>query len=309
MTVPKSLPARTLALALLLAAGSAWAATPINQQRPLNATGQVSIDNIKGRIVVRTWAQPQVKITGSLGKGVEKLLVEGDAQSLRIQVKYPKNGDGWFGGWLGGSNTSEPTTLEVTLPQQAAVEVNAVSADVDVQGVAGRRLSVDSVSGDVLVSASRPQEAVFNSVSGDLGLALDSNSVSTDSVSGDTRLEGRIGGKVSLESVSGNVSFSGGVVDRLSFSTVSGDGQLRLALSPTASVKADAVSGTLRLSLPAATSARLHAETFSGDLHAPVGQVEEEDHGPGKSLDARLGTGQADIKLDSFSGDITITTF
>jgi DUF4097 and DUF4098 domain-containing protein YvlB len=87
---------------------------------------------------------------------------------------------------------------------------------------------------------------------------------------------------------------------------VSGDSSLRFGLKPNATVKAETLSGTLALNLPRATSARLHAESFSGDIDSPVGKVDEEEHGPGKSLDTRLGDGSADMHLESFSGDVRI---
>ena len=43
-------------------------------------------------IVVRTWANPQVLVTGTLGKGVEKLEITGDSRSLDIRVKGPGSG-------------------------------------------------------------------------------------------------------------------------------------------------------------------------------------------------------------------------
>src|SRR5437762_12216339 len=99
---------RSLAFISLFVAAPLFAATPINQTRPLALDGQVSIDNLKGRIVVRTWAQPQVRITGSLGQGVEKLIIEGDAHSLKIQAKYPQSSDhGWFN-WGGIGKSAEP---------------------------------------------------------------------------------------------------------------------------------------------------------------------------------------------------------
>ena len=67
----------TLALALSLPL-PALAATPINETRPLSPTGEVEIENLKGRIDVRVWDRPEVKIEGSLGDGVERLAIEGD---------------------------------------------------------------------------------------------------------------------------------------------------------------------------------------------------------------------------------------
>ena len=71
-------------------------------------------------------------------------------------------------------------------------------------------------------------------------------------------------------------------------------------------IKAETLSGELDLSLPRSVSAKLHAETFSGDINSPNGRVDREDHGPGKSLDTQFGNGQGQIRLESFSGDVQV---
>ena len=298
-----------LSLALVAALGAlpAQAATPINQSRPLAATGTLHIENIKGRIVVRTWAQPEVKVTGSLGKGVEKLIFEGDASSARIIVKYPDSHDGNWGWGKGGSGEdSEPTILEVTMPQRASLDIDSVSASVDVQQMAGRELSVSSVSGDVVATASSPGEASFENVSGDTTLRITTARSDVESVSGDINLSGGITGDVSLESVSGNILLAAKALDKLHVGTVSGDADLRAGIAGSGQVKAETVSGNLRLTVPVGTSARIEAESFSGDIESPAGRVEHEEYGPGKSLGAKLGSGQGRIELESFSGDLRI---
>ncbi len=293
-----------LSLLGLVAAGSALAATPINQTRPLNADGQVSVDNVKGRIVVRTWAQPQVKITGSLGAGVEKLIVEGDGRSLRIEAKYPER-HGWKL-WANG-NDAEPSIIEVTVPQRASLDLNAVSADIDVQQTTGRKLAAESVSGEIRVTASSPGEARIETVSGNAYLRITTAKASAETVSGDIDLQGGLTGDVSLETVSGDMRLVANRIDSLRVDSVSGDATLQLDLTPTGSVKTDSVSGNVSLMLPRAVSARLHVETFSGDIRSDVGTVQKQD-GPGRTLDVRLEEGQADIHLETFSGDVTVDT-
>lgn len=308
-TLLKEYPVKTY-LPLLLAgllAPSAMAATPINQLKPLDADGAVSIDNLQGRIVVRSWARAEVKITGSLGHGVEKLIVEGDRRRLRIEVKYPQNSGGW-GWWGSGKGRAEPTLLEITLPGKAELDIESVSADVDVQGSAGRQLEISSVSGDIVVAASAPQHLSVETVSGNADLRLDTGRAKVDTVSGDVRLQGRITGEVALESVSGNVTLGAGSLRRLDFQTVSGDGQLHLGLADGGSITTESVSGNVSLQLPASTSARLSAETFSGDIRSPVGRVDKEEFGPGQSLNTRLGAGAGSIRMESFSGDISLVT-
>lgn len=289
-------------LALAIAAVPAFAGTPINQTRPLAADGNVSIENIKGRIVVRTWAQPQVRITGTLGKGAEKLEIDGDGRDLSIEVKYPDRRNGW--GW--NRNEMEPTILEITVPQKASLDIESVSAEVDVQQIAGRKLDVSSVSGNIVVTASSPGEASFENVSGNTTLRITTDNVSAESVSGDINMQGGLSGRVSMETVSGNASLIAKTLSKLQFSSVSGDADVQAALATNGVVTGETVSGTLRLSLPKTTSAQLSIETFSGDINSPVGKVDREEYGPGKSLDARLGQGQGKIRLESFSGDVDL---
>ena len=296
---------RLLSAIAMLGIAPAQAATPISESRALNAAGQVHIENVKGRIVVRTWAKAQVQVTGTLGKGVEKLSITGDAQSLNIEVKYPNSRAGW-NLWGRDDNRTEPTNLEITLPQRASVDIDSVSSTVDVQQVAGRKLAVSSVSGNIVVTASSPGEASFENVSGDTVLRITSNKVRVESVSGDVKLQGGLAGDVQMESVSGNILLAARALDRLDVSTVSGDAVLSTALKPTGSIKAETLSGGLDLNLPRTVSAKLHAETFSGDINIPNGRVDREEHGPGKSLDTQFGDGQGQIRLESFSGDVRV---
>ena len=296
---------RTCSAIALLAAAPAFAATPINETRPLAADGMVRIENVKGRIVVRTWAKPEVKVTGSLGKGVDKLDISGDSRNLDIVVKYPNSRGGW-NLWGRDDNRTEPTILEITLPQKASVDVGAVSADVDIQQVAGRKLDVSSVSGNVMVTASSPGEASLENVSGDVTLRITTSKLDAQSVSGDLHISGGLTGEVDVESVSGNIELGAKALDRLEVSSVSGDARLTFGLRPAGTVKAETLSGELELSMPRATGAKLHVETFSGDISSPSGRVEREEHGPGASLDTSFGDGRGRIDLESFSGDVRI---
>ena len=295
---------RAAVLASLAFGASALAATPINETRPLSATGHVSIDNLKGTVTVRTWDRPEVRIAGSLGEGVEKLEIEGSGERLTIHVRYPER-DGWFN-W--GGSKGEPTDLEVTVPSAAGLKVSGVSADINVTGTGGERLRLETVSGDLTVRGARAAEANFESVSGNVDAEIDSRSTSAETVSGDLRLRGAIGGRVELESVSGDLGLRAGTLERLEASSVSGDADLQLALAPGARVNAETLSGNLTLRLPANASGRIQAESFSGSIRSPVGEVVTEEYGPGSSLEGTLGDGSADLRLESFSGDIRIST-
>ena len=289
------LKASILALAWV-AAFPVAAATPIDQTRPLDPRGRVEIDNLKGRVEVRAWDRPEVKISGSLGAGVERLSVDGDRSALRIEVKYPHR-----------ANNTEPTVLVVQLPLQAELEVSTVSANIDVHGVAPRELSLESVSGDI-VGVGAPRRASVESVSGDVMLTINSGDVEASAVSGDLTLNGRLNGELSVETVSGNlrVDNKGERVRRLSASTVSGDMTLNVALAPDGQISMESVSGDLTLVAPRDLSAQVSGESFSGDLRAPGAKIEREEYGPGSSFHTRYGAGKGEVRIETFSGDATL---
>lgn len=288
--------ASTLLLASL-AAFAASAGTPIDQTRPLDARGRIDVENIKGRIQVRAWDRLEVKISGTLGDGVEKLVVEGDAKHLVVKVRYPNSG-----GW--GGRKSGPTDLQLMVPIRAELEIESVAAEVDVQGVAASKLSIDSVSGDVIVAAA-PAEVDVESVSGDLRLTVNSANVSAQTVSGQINLRGRMNGEVSTETVSGDidVAVNGERANEVSSSTVSGNVVVRTALAPKGEIKMESVSGNLLLLLPKDVSAQVRGESFSGRLSAPAAKIEKPEFGPGSSFSTRYGGGDAEISIETFSGN------
>ena len=276
-----------------LAALPAHAATPIDQTRPLDPRGRIEIDNLKGRVEVRAWDRPEVRITGSLGKGVEKLLVEGDRGVLRVEVRYPSR-----------ARNTEPTTLILQVPLRADLEIETVSADIDVHGVAASELSLHSVSGDITANGA-PRRVSIEAVSGDARLTFNSGDVEADTVSGDLVLSGRLNGEVSVETVSGNlrVDSKGARMRKLSAATVSGDVAATFALAADGAVEIESVSGDVVLAVPRDLSAEVSGESFSGDLSAPGAKIQREEFGPGSSFNARYGAGKGQIRLETFSGD------
>lgn len=289
-----------VAIALACAAlAPAWAATPIDQVRPLDPRGRVEIDNLKGRVEVRAWDRQEVRVTGSLGDGVEKLFIDGDRDELRIEVKYPNR-----------SRNTEPTMLVVQVPLQAELEIETVSADIDVHGVAPRELSLQSVSGDIVANGA-PRRASVESVSGDVNLTFNSSEVEASTVSGDLVVAGRLTGEASVETVSGDLRFDsrGERLRKFSAGSVSGNIAARLALAEAGEIRMESVSGDLGLDLPKDLSAEVTGESFSGDLSAPRAKIQREDFGPGSSFHQRYGDGKGEIRLETFSGDARLRLF
>ncbi|UXA52566.1 DUF4097 domain-containing protein [Xanthomonas prunicola] len=285
-----------LSLLLLAAfcAVPAVAQTAVKQSHPLARGGRVELENIAGSIRVRGWDRDEVALTGSLGEG-QRLQVDESSNRLQFEVIYPRN-----------SRNSKGAELELRVPRGAVLQVDAVSAGVDVDQVDLARLQLKSVSGGV-VAAGRAKEAQLETVSGALRSTMSSGRMTLGTVSGQLNAPAGASGVVAIESVSGDIRIGAGQVSQLRTQSVSGTTAVTVAgLAPGGSIAAESVSGTITLGVPRNLSAALDVDVFSGDIHSVAGRVERPEDGPGKHLKATMGSGNGDVKLESHSGSVRI---
>lgn len=275
----------------LLAAANLPAATAIDESRPVNADARVKITNISGLIRVTGWDRNEVQVTGELGEGVEELAMEGGPDSLSIEVRYPEGRH---------ERRVEETRLEVSVPRGARLEANGVSADVFAEGLTGD-VRLNSVSGDVHAELDTDAAVRLNSVSGDVDLEGRVGGATLETVSGDIRAEG-IAGEVRVKTVSGDAELEGGAIRRLDMETVSGDLDAAFGLAGSADVRAKSLSGEITLRLPGDASTRILAETYSGAIESDFGAAVKD----GRRLDATAGQGDANITVETFSGEVVI---
>ncbi len=113
-------------------------------------------------------------------------------------------------------------------------------------------------------------------------------------------------GEIQINTVSGDVSLEAGEVTRGRFEVVSGELTLELALADGGRLGCDSMSGDVTLRLPASQQARFTAQSYSGDIHTDFGQSVRVSKGPGVMLEHLVGDNGADIRLETFSGDISI---
>lgn len=293
--------ARFIPLLLSLSIGQALADTPINLTHSATPNARISISNVKGAVTVSAWDRNQVQVTGRLGDGAKPLAIEGDDSNMTIKVES-QGKSGWFN-W--GSDTSmSSTTLDVRVPKGASLDVDVVSAPMNIDGIDGGSLKVNTVSGKARINARSPSIDA-DAVSGSIELAGNADKVNLQTVSGDI-LAPNVGGEANLQTVSGRIRVSGGPWRKLNLSTVSGDVQLAGGLAPSGTFDVDSMSGDVQVQVPSNLSAVIKASTFSGDLRSDFGSVEKVEHGPGSELHATVGAGGAKMNIETFSGDLRI---
>ena len=284
-----------IAIVALMMALPAWAQTKVDETRPLAADGVVEISNVAGSVQVLAWSGSGVEITGVLGKDVKELDISGTDRRLEIEVDLPRNAD------------DIDTELVIRVPATAGVEVQTVSATIQVEGVEGA-IDLESVNGRIEVLG-RPSELSAESVSGDITVAFAPRRSDLATVSGSiTVADGE--GEIDAETVSGGVKVEGGLFDGASFETVSGSIIFAADLAPRGEYDFESMSGNVTLVVPASVSAEFDISTFSGSVSNALGPEPERTskYTPEKELRFTAGSGGAEVSIESFSGRIEIKT-
>lgn len=281
--------------AMVLVAGPAWAQRNVDETRVLNPTGRVTVSNVEGSVKVIGWGNAQVKITGTLGADVEKLEITGDENELSIEVKAPNHKE-----WL-------DTDLVLRIPAGARIEVETVSATIEVEDLTGS-VDLESVSGWVKTSG-RPAELSIETVSGDLTVAESAPRTDLTSVSGSIAVE-MATGRLDAESVSGAIKVEDGSLEDASCETVSGDISYTGDIVGRGRFDIESMSGSVTLLVPPSVSAEFDITTFSGNIDNDIGPKAEHTskYTSEKELSFSAGSGGARVSIESFSGSIKIKT-
>lgn len=278
-----------------LAVAPAWAQRTVDETRPLSPTGTVSVSNVEGSVTVVGWSNAEVSITGELAPDVKELSIRGDSNELSIEVEVPRHGE------------ILETDLVIRVPAGAAVEVETVSADVELEGVHGS-IDVETVSGRVKTSG-RPSELSIETVSGEITVAEAAPRTDLQSVSGEINVQ-LAAGRLDAESVSGSIRIENGSLEEASFETVSGSITYVGDIVGRGEFDFESMSGNVTLDLPASVSAEFDVTTFSGDIDNDIGPRAQRTskYTSEKELSFTAGSGGSDVSVSSFSGSVKIKT-
>lgn len=281
--------------ALILTAGPVLAGEKVERHGEASATGEVRIENMVGSLEVIGWGKKEVKLEGTLGKDVEDLEFQTGRNGTTIEVIYPRK----------ARNIQDGAELVIHVPEGSSVRIEGVSAWIKVSGVDGE-IEASSVSGDVTVTGGKTSVQA-ESISGKVVVDSPAASISVESISGAVTVSGGQA-EVDAATVSGSLTLNFEKYLELSVESVSGDVDCTGALHPKGDFSFDTVSGQVTLTVPSNVSAEFSVTTFSGGIDNDFGQKARKtsQYTPGKELEFSVGKGEADVEINSFSGDVRI---
>ena len=271
---------------------TAFAGQSIDERWDVDSNVSVSIENIAGEVVIEGWDKDEAHLTGELGDSAKELDIDASASSLQISVQNHNQ------------RNIDATRLRLMVPNRADIDAEGVSADIFVNGMNNEKLSASSVSGDVEIDASSEWVSI-ESVSGDVDFSGSTSRITAESVSGDINLSG-ISGEISATTVSGDMELQAGSITSAKFETVSGDIVTTGQISDSGRLTAESMSGDVFINLPSDQTGQFKAQSFSGRISTDFGSVEKAKHGPGSHLKYMSGKGGAELRVESFSGNIKL---
>ena len=252
----------------------------------------MEVDVVAGSVALVGWDKDEVEITGVLGRGAKDIEIDRREGRVEIEVDLRRGGS---------QGTAD---LQIRLPHKSRIQVETVSAGVDAADLAGS-VEIETVSGSVAVEG-RPRSVSVETVSGNVEIEGAESGIVAESVSGNIRLRG--GRDVEAGTVSGRMFLqSHDALRSAELDSVSGRIEFEGPLPEGAELVVSTHNGSIDVTLPASVSARFKVTSFSGRIDNELGpQARRERFSPGRELEFKAGSGDARIRLESFSGSIHI---
>lgn len=299
--------------AFQLAKSEAGEARPVDVRRSADGVREVRIENVAGEVIVRGWDEDVIHVEGSLGEDVEELEFDVSGRTADIDVKVPRRGA-----------KKIRTNLTVHVPRRCSLDVETVSASIDVDGLDGETIELRSVSRDIVVRRcsgsldlrstsgsitveDAQRDVEVESISGDIQVAGTPRVVDAESISGSISVS-EVQQQIQAETISGRIAIRGARLAELDLEAVSGGIEYEGGLQERGEVQVSTLSGEVSLVFTESIEGEFEFQTFSGRIETDFGP---DTQGAPQSIRAKelrftLGDGDATIDIETFSGNVLL---
>ncbi len=249
---------------------------------------RLDVNAFGGEITVRAWNRNAVRVEATTsGPGQVEVSTSTTAVSVRTHGRHGPPSEI-------GLRISAPSWIALTLSGvhtdmkvegvRGSITVETVEGEVDVSGGEGL-ISLRSVQGSVALRGARGRISV-NSVNEDVEVRNSSGEIAAETVNGEITLQINDAASVDASTVNGDIAYSGPIRNggRYAYSTHNGD---------------------VTVTVAEGTSASVAVSTFSGEFESEF-PVPLRGTRAGKGFNFTLGSGSAQVTLESFQGTIQL---
>jgi len=260
----------------------------IDSTVPVERGQRLEVDLFAGDVDVKTWSKNAVRVVADPdGRG--RVEIERTATSLSVRTT--------------GRRGPPPTTdIAITVPTWMALDISGVYTDITIAGARGP-IAAETVQGDVSAEGGDGLVSV-KSVQGGVSVTGAKGRIEANSVNADVEVR-RSTGEISTETVNGSIDLVGTDATTLTATSVNGDLEYDGPLHSGGRYALSTHNGDITLAVAEAASAAVSVSTFNGEFESdfPVTLTETR---KGKRFNFTIGSGSAQVTLESFQGTISL---
>jgi DUF4097 and DUF4098 domain-containing protein YvlB len=280
-----------VALTLAQAPAGHQEAPKTDETVPVPRGSRLTINNFAGEVIIHTWDKDSVHVVAR-HQARTKVSIRPGAAGLSIQangtigpagsVDYDITAPAWMPIKVEGTYTF--VTMDGV---QGEVFANTVRGDIAIKGGTGT-ITAKSVEGEIQVEGARGKVNV-SSVNEKIRITDTAGEITAESINGAITLTGIDSKSVDASTVNGTIIYEGKFADGGHYSFGTHNGDLSLGVPDTANVT---------------FTIRTYQGAFSTDL--PLTGVAQRDLQRGRRVVTTLGSGSADVSLETFGGSIRV---
>jgi DUF4097 and DUF4098 domain-containing protein YvlB len=254
----------------------------VEEQFDVGDSPALSLGTVSGRVSIRRSSEQTIRVHArkyGRAHAVENTRIEFSRLGDMVNVRTSTNSRGLVGG-----NSICSVDFDVSVPRGCRIQVETVSADVDVREI-GAAAEIKTVSGQISLDEASESSHITTVSGGFTGHALE--------------------GVLHLMTVSGSSTITDSRLSEFEVESVSGGITLETELLSTGRYRAKTVSGGVRLQVPSGTGITVQMGSVSGKIQSELpSTVEKVGFG---SWQGEINGGGAALHLISVSGSVTIS--
>ena len=254
----------------------------------VDPNGRLELTNREGTIVVRTWDRDEVEVrTNRRYRG--SIEVQRNDGTVRIGPSRRWDDD-------------DDIDYRVTVPASMALEIRGSETDVRVEGTTGE-VSIDVHDGDVFVRGGSGRVSIRTD-DGEIDAQDLSGRVRLSSMDGDVILSGGAG-DIEIDATDGAITLLDIAATTVVANTVDGDIWFDGVLDRRGSYTLTTHDGDITLQIPEDTDAQVRLARHDGEILTDFPMTVQR-WPSGRRLEFNLGSGGAELQVESFDGDIEL---
>jgi hypothetical protein len=267
---------------------------PREIDRKLSASprGTVTIVNPAGSVVVTAWNENAVRVTGTLGGGVKKMIFVREDEEVNLQVVPRRN-----------YPLGDRSDLEIQVPVGSRLTIKTFNASIEVAGVTGT-IDMESMDGEIGVSGT-PRQVHAECVSCDMNLNASAEIIRAENMKGTISVYNPKG-LVELSTVSGSIKMDASKAGEITLKAVSGSISFRGNPGRNGSLMFQTHSGPIELTFPGTLSANFDILSYNGSIANDFVTASPARKRSGPRTFS-TGSGGASVKIETFSGPIVVS--